>query len=45
VARLERERARAVAEAQGRADALAERVRELSVAEACHEAMLEIVSE
>lgn len=43
VARLERERVRAVADAQGRADALAERVRELSVAEACHEAMLEIV--
>ncbi len=45
VARLERERARAVAEAQGRADALAERVRELSVAEACHEAMLEIATD
>lgn len=43
MARLEREHARTVAEAQRRADALAERVRELSVAETCHEAMLEIV--
>lgn len=43
LARVEREHARAVAEAQRRADALAERVRELSVAETCHEAMLEIV--
>jgi polyhydroxyalkanoate synthesis regulator phasin len=43
MARVERERSRAVAEAQRRADALAERVRELSVAETCHEAMLEIV--
>ena len=41
-ARAEADAARAVAEANRRADALAERVRELSVAEACHEAMLEL---
>jgi len=43
LARVESDTARRVAEAQRRADALAERVRELSVAETCHEAMLEIV--
>ena len=43
IARLERENARNVADAQGRADALQERIRELSVGDSCHEAMLEIV--
>jgi hypothetical protein len=43
VERLAREHARVLADAQRRADALAERVRDLSVAETCHEAWLEVV--